>query len=117
MSSYEQSQPAAPPRALANESVADRDYAGQRSQPNAPFGGMSWAISTKELIGLCQRVGQSLHAGVEVRRVWQQEANRGSERHRGHVARVLQQINAGGTVADGMRECGGYFPPLTCQMV
>jgi type IV pilus assembly protein PilC len=78
---------------------------------------MSWAISSKELIGLCQRVGQSLKAGVEIRRVWQMESSRGSATHRQHMESILRHVSAGGTVADAMRACGGFFPPLTCQMV
>lgn len=78
---------------------------------------MSWAITSKELIGLCQRVGQSLRAGVEIRRVWQMESNRGGASHKQHMEAIFRHVSAGGTVADAMRACGGYFPPLTCQMV
>jgi type II secretory pathway component PulF len=117
MSAYEQSQqPQASPRALINESAPANDYA-PRSRPNAAFGGGAWAISAKELIGLCQRVGQSLKAGVEIRRVWKQEASRGSSTHRRHMEHIVRAVSAGGNVADAMRECGGYLPPLTCQMV
>lgn len=117
MSSYEQSQPAqAPSRAHLTDSTTASDYA-PRSRPNAAFGGATWAISATELIGLCQRVGQSLHAGVEIRRVWKLEAGRGSSAHRRHMEHILQAVSAGGTVADAMRDCGGYIPPLTCQMV
>lgn len=102
MSSYDQSQP----------------VPGARSAQKTPApSGMSWAISSKELIGLCQRVGQSLKAGVEIRRVWQMESSRGSAAHRQHMESILRHVSAGGTVADGLRACGGFFPPLTCQMV
>jgi type IV pilus assembly protein PilC len=115
MASYEQSQPAAPAQALINQSASD--YAPRGSSANKPFGGLTWSISTKELIGLCQRVGQSLQAGLEVRRVWQQEATRGRDKHRRHMEHIFARVSAGETVADAMRECGGYIPSLTCQMV
>jgi type IV pilus assembly protein PilC len=116
MASYEQSQPAAvPAQALVNQSASQ--YAPRGSAANKPFGGISWSISSKELIGLCQRVGQSLQAGLDVRRVWQQEASRGREKHRRHMEHIFRQVSTGGTVADAMRECGGYIPPLVCQMV
>lgn len=115
MSQYEQSQPA--PRAIQERSTAP-DYAPResRSQPTSS-GGFNWSISTKALIGLCQRVGQSLKAGVEIRRVWQMESTRGSATQRRHMDSIFRHVAAGGTVADAMRGCGGYFPQLTCQMV
>lgn len=102
MSSYDQSPPV--PSARSSQKT-----------PAPPS--LSWAISSKELIGLCQRVGQSLKAGVEIRRVWQMESSRGSATHRQHMESILRHVSAGGTVADAMRACGGFFPPLTCQMV
>lgn len=113
MSSYEQSQPAA--RSAIDSRSASRD--SHRLEPPPKSGGSSWAISSKELIGLCQRVGQSLRAGVEIRRVWQIESQRGSAAQRQHLDSIYRHIAAGGAVADGMRACGGFFPPLTCQMV
>ena len=107
MASYEQSQPASPAHALVNQSANEFS---PRSAANKPFGGLTWSISTKELIGLCQRVGHSLQAGLDVRRVWQQEATRGREKHRRHMEHIFRQVSAGETVADAMRECGGYIP-------
>lgn len=103
MTAYEQSQPVPE----AQRSASHRASSG---------GGLSWAISSKDLIGLCQRVGQSLKAGVEVRRVWQMESQHGSVTHRQHMESILRHVASGGTVADALRACGGYFPPLTCQM-
>jgi type II secretory pathway component PulF len=117
MSQSEQSQPAqSAARSLTTESASVAAY-GPPSQPGAGPGKTPWAISAKELIGLCHRVGQSLQAGVDIRRIWKHEASRGSPRHRRHIEHIARQVSAGGTVADAMRECGGYFPPLMCQMV
>jgi type IV pilus assembly protein PilC len=104
MTAYEQSQPVPE----AQRSASQRASSGSR---------LSWAISSKDLIGLCQRVGQALKAGVEVRRVWQMESQHGSATHRQHMQSILRHVSAGGTVCDALRACGGYFPPLTCQMV
>jgi len=79
--------------------------------------GSAWSISSGELIGLCQRVGTSLHAGVDVRRIWQQEASRGKESHRRYMEQIYRHISAGGTIADALCDCDGYLPPLVCQMV
>ncbi|WP_254513522.1 type II secretion system F family protein [Anatilimnocola floriformis] len=115
MSSFEQAQPASRPAHVTAEST-QRDV--RSSEPRRAIGGgPTWSISTKELIGLCQRVGQSLKAGVEIRRVWQQESTRGNATHRQHIDSIFRHVAAGGTVADAMRACGGFFPRLTCQMV
>ena len=119
MSSYEQSRPVSAAQPAVVSSTAQRESStAQRSyEPRKSGSGTGWSISTKELIGLCQRVGQSLKAGVEIRRVWQQESTRGSATQRHHLDSIYRHIAAGGTVADAMRACGGYFPRLTCQMV
>lgn len=62
-------------------------------------------------------MGQSLKAGVEIRRVWQMETTRGSAPQRRYMEEIYRQVSAGGTVADAMRSCGGFFPPLFCQMI
>lgn len=115
MSSYEQSRPASSSQPAVVPTTRERD--SRSIEPRRPAGGSSWSISTKELIGLCQRVGQSLKAGVEIRRVWQQESTRGNATQRQHLDSIYRHVAAGGTVADAMRACGGFFPRLTCQMV
>ena len=74
-------------------------------------------ISTRSLIQLCQRVGTSLRAGVDVRRVWEMEASRGSATQRQYVEQIKQRVAGGENVAEAMRGCGSYFPPLVVQMV
>lgn len=76
-----------------------------------------FSISTRRLIQFCQRVATSTRAGVDARRLWTTEANYGSATHKRHVEQIKNRVLAGGTVADGMRDAGGYFPPLVVQMV
>ncbi len=66
---------------------------------------------------MCQRVGTSLKAGVEVRRVWTQESERGNSQYRQHAAEVLRLVSKGSGLAEALRSCHGYFPRLTCEMV
>lgn len=113
MSSFEQSRPVPSERAQVSENAPRTN---QRPLPPTG-GGLGWAISSKALIGLCQRVGQSLKSGVEIRRVWQLETTRGSAPQRRHMEEIYRQVSAGGTVADAMRSCGSFFPPLFCQMI
>ncbi len=74
-------------------------------------------ISIKQLIQLCRRVGTSLHAGVDMRRVWETEANRGTPGHRHRMDDIRLRVNAGDALADAFVGSNGYFPPLVCELV
>ena len=74
-------------------------------------------IRTRTLIPFCQRVGNAIRAGIEARRLWETESRYGSSTHKHYVDVVRQHVVGGDTIADGMRACDGYFPPLVCEMV
>lgn len=58
-----------------------------------------------------------LHAGVDIRRVFETEASRGSTYHRNKVMEIRDRISDGGSVAEAIAASKGYFPPLLCEMV
>jgi type II secretory pathway component PulF len=74
-------------------------------------------ISTKQLIQVCGRVGTSLHAGIDMRKVWETEANRGSPGHRRRMEEIRERVNAGEGLAEAFAASNGYFPPLACELV
>jgi len=74
-------------------------------------------ISTRALSQFCQRVGSSLQAGLDVRRIWETEARRGSTRQRDVMEVMRRQIAAGESVAKAFAYVDGYFPPLVREMV
>jgi type II secretory pathway component PulF len=74
-------------------------------------------ISTRSLINLSHRVGTSLRAGVDARRVWELETRHASGPLRERLETIRQRVAAGEHVADAMRQTGGYFPPMFVQMV
>jgi type II secretory pathway component PulF len=74
-------------------------------------------IGTRQLAAMCNRVGTSLQAGVDVRRVWDQEAMRGNAQYRRHATEVSRLVSKGLDMAEALRSCNGYFPRLTCEMV
>lgn len=88
-----------------------------------PGGGRSkrpfWlrSISYSKLAGLLRRMGTSYGAGVDLRKLWSHESEFGSPTHRYYCDRVKQHLDAGGTVAEAVRDCDGYFPPLACEMI
>jgi type II secretory pathway component PulF len=71
----------------------------------------------RRLAQLLRRVGASLRAGLDPRSTWEKEAKYGSASHRSLMLRVSQAITDGGTMADGLAACQGYFPPLVCTLV
>jgi type II secretory pathway component PulF len=99
------------------EAAAARPIAERSHQPQRPTQIGSPRIRTGTLIHFCQRVGNAIRAGIDARRLWETEARYGSRTHRHYVDVVRQHVVGGDTVADGMRACGGYFPPLVCEMV
>lgn len=90
---------------------------GRSSFPVRPVQVIAPRIRTGTLVAFCQRVGRAIRAGLEARRLWETEARFGSRTHRYYVDIVRQHVVGGDTVADGMRACDGYFPPLVCEMV
>jgi type II secretory pathway component PulF len=74
-------------------------------------------IGISTLAKLLRRVGTSLHAGLDTRRIWEREADFGSPTHKQHLAIVRDRINQGDTLAEAFRACRGYFPPLCCDLI
>jgi type II secretory pathway component PulF len=74
-------------------------------------------ISTRSLIQLCHRVGTAVKAGIDARRVWETEERHATGPLRAALGAIRQRIDSGGTVAEGMEDANGYFPPMFVQMV
>jgi type II secretory pathway component PulF len=104
-------------RESADRSVSRPSAIGERSLLSPPNSILAHRIRTGTLIAFCQRVGNAVRAGIEARRLWETEARYGSRAHQRFVDIVRQHVVNGDTVADGMRACEGYFPPLVCEMV
>ena len=74
-------------------------------------------IGENQLANLCYRLGTGLRAGVDMRRVWEQEASRSMGAAIHHMKQVHCRVDQGDTLASSMRGCGGYFPPLVLEMI
>lgn len=66
---------------------------------------------------MCRRAGSSLQAGLDARRVWEKEAERGGYTQRFYLSEVSRRVAAGQSVGEAMQACHGYFPPVACEMV
>lgn len=74
-------------------------------------------IGHKALARVCHNVGGGLHAGVEIRRVFETETQRGSPQQRTEMAKIRDRINQGDTLTAALAGGNGYFPPLLIEMV
>ncbi len=71
----------------------------------------------KPLAAFCRRLAIATHAGLEDRRIWRDEAERGSGAHRAVVRDVSDALARGDSIADALARTGDYFPPLFVQLV
>jgi type IV pilus assembly protein PilC len=74
-------------------------------------------ISTRSLIQLSHRVGTALRAGIDARKVWEMETRHASGNLKLRLDAIRLRVSRGDTVAEAMRDAGGYFPPMFVQMV
>src|SRR6187397_2086909 len=72
-------------------------------------------IGTSALIHFCRRVATAAKAGIDIRRIFEQEASRGSGRQRQVMEEIRLAVNAGGSVTEAMRN-SRYFPPLVVEL-
>lgn len=74
-------------------------------------------ITTRHLARICHNVGTGLHAGLDVRRIWEHESQRGPQSARPYLEDVRQQIDTGESLAAAVKHPRNFFPPLFCEMV
>ena len=74
-------------------------------------------IPLKELAMMCRRIGTSLDAGVDVRRIWDREAENGDTTTGIHAATVRDMIARGDSLFNALEACGDYFPSLLRKLV
>lgn len=73
-------------------------------------------IPLKPLAQLCHRLATATNAGLQDRKIWLDEAQRGSSGQRRVAAAVHDQLAQGVALTDALRVTGEYFPPLFRQM-
>jgi type II secretory pathway component PulF len=74
-------------------------------------------VRTKDLVGLCRRMGTSLEAGIDARTAWGREINRATGPLRRHVSTISQAVNHGETLTEAFAETGDFFPAILREMV
>ena len=74
-------------------------------------------IRLKPLAQLCHRLATATRAGIEDRKIWRDEAQRGSRAQRAKVALIREEIASGTSLAEAVSATGNFFPPLFRQLL
>lgn len=74
-------------------------------------------IRLKSLAQLCHRLATATNAGIQDRKIWADEATRGSRSERATATFISDQLAQGTSITDVLRFTGDYYPPLFRQMV
>ena len=88
----------------------------QRAGPTGDNSSMA-RMGMKPLAQFCHRVGTSLYAGIDVRRIWETETQRGSLGQRAAMEGIRDCVARGESLSAAFTKAGGYFPPLVREMV
>jgi type II secretory pathway component PulF len=71
----------------------------------------------KSLAQFCHRLATATNAGIQDRKIWSDEASRGSFAERRTAAQVRDQLAIGRSITDALPATGEYYPLLFRQMV
>ena len=74
-------------------------------------------IPLNELAMMCRRIGVSLDAGIDIRKIWQNESERGTHATATHAAAVGDRINQGDSLFEALESRGSFYPPLLRRLV
>ncbi|MDA7950403.1 MAG: type II secretion system F family protein [Pirellulaceae bacterium] len=73
-------------------------------------------IRMKALRNQCERLGNSLAAGVDVVKAWEMESEN-RQLNSGATKKVLDRLKRGQSMAQSMSSADGYYPELVCALV
>ncbi|MDZ4656732.1 MAG: type II secretion system F family protein [Bythopirellula sp.] len=74
-------------------------------------------IRLKPLAQFCHRLAMATNAGIQDRKIWTDEAERGSRSERAVAATIRDSLAAGNSITDALRNTGEFYPPLFRQMI
>ena len=78
---------------------------------------MSARIDLTTLAALCRRLAMATGAGIDLRTVWQREAENGTRGLAGAAETIRQAVARGESVSGAVEATGNYFPPLFRSMI
>jgi type II secretory pathway component PulF len=74
-------------------------------------------IQLKPLAQLCRRLATATRAGLDDRRIWRDEAQRGGPAQRAALGEVRDSLAQGQSIADALLHTGDYLPAMFQQVV
>ena len=78
---------------------------------------LSPRIRIKPLAQLCHRLATATKAGIEDRKIWRDEAQRGSRSQRSFAEHISTELAGGSSITEALNGTGDYYPPLFRQLV
>ena len=74
-------------------------------------------IKMRPLSEFCNRISTALEAGLDLRKILDREAQRGTVKYRESAANLSNSISRGASFTDALNAQGGYFPDEFISMV
>ncbi|QEG35342.1 type II secretion system F family protein [Bythopirellula goksoeyrii] len=74
-------------------------------------------ISLKPLVQLCHRLATATNAGIQDRKIWTDEARRGSAAQRQIAETIRNELALGNSVTEAIQKTGDFFPPMFRKMI
>ncbi len=74
-------------------------------------------IRLKPLAQLCHRLAIATNAGLEDRKIWRDEAERGSRAQQQAAEIIRDEIAAGNSLTEAISKTGKFYPPLFRSMI
>jgi type IV pilus assembly protein PilC len=74
-------------------------------------------IATRQLARLSHDLGSGLHAGLDIRRILESQAQMASIGRKAPLADIRDRVANGESLATSFKASNGYFPQLFCEMI
>jgi type II secretory pathway component PulF len=74
-------------------------------------------ISLSQLVQLCRRLALAYSSGIDLRRIWQREAESARGRAKTIATIVLQEVSRGQSLGQAFNTAGAFYPSLFREMV
>ncbi len=98
-----------------------RSQSSQPQPPPAPIPGWEQLfrprMGLRHLIPFLRRSATAIHAGIDVRRLWELEAKRAPAKFRTPFREIYQRVSDGDTIAEAMAAQGELFPTMVRELV
>ena len=83
----------------------------------AQLSSLTSGMSSRQLVQVLRRIATQLDAGIDMRRIWQREADTCPASQRPIFATIAAEVADGGSLHEAVSKCGNFFPPMVVDMI